>query len=287
MRSSAGHAGFIVVAADGEPSAEDRFVLQALAQQTGVVLVNARLQADERATALRALQRHAAELERSNAELEQFARITSHDLSEPLRVIAGFAQLLQRRYQGRLDGDADQLIGFIVEGVHRMHTLIAGVLAYSHAGQARLAPGPVDLGAVVRQAVEALDPMVTATRAKVEAGELPRVHADPAQLQELLQNLLANALTFHGRQPPRIRLTASREPDAWRVSVADNGIGIDAAHRDTIFRIFQRLHGRDDYPGTGVGLAVCQRIVQRHGGRIWVEPGPEGGSVFHFTLPDP
>jgi signal transduction histidine kinase len=300
MASSAGHAGVLVVAAAAEPPTEERFVLQALAQQTGVALVNARLQADERAAAMRALRRHSQALEaanadlaranrtlaETNAELERLTYVTSHHLSEPLRAITGFAQLLQRDLGHRLDARTDEAIGFIVDGVARMHATLQGVLAYYEAGQRPLRPRSVDTGALVEQATAALAPTIAATGATIACDPLPRLEADPDQLGLVLRTLIANALKFRGDRPPRIHLGATREPDGWRLSVADNGVGVDPAHRERIFGMFHRAHGHGEHPGSGVGLAICLRIVQRHGGRIWVEPRPEGGSVFHLTIPD-
>jgi signal transduction histidine kinase len=286
MRSSAGHAGHLVVAAESEPAVEERFILHALAQQTGVVLVNAQLQVDERAAAMRALQHQAAELTRFNAELEQLTSITAHELSEPLRSIAGFAQLLQRHHQQRLGDDADQAIRSVIDGARRMRTLLDGVLAYAQSGQRRLTPAPVELEALARQVAETLRPTITATRAQIHIDPLPCLHADPVQLGQVLQHLLANALQFRGDRRPHIQISAAREQDGWRVSVSDNGIGIDPVRGEEVFRLFRRLHAPSEHPGTGVGLAICRRIVQRHGGRIWVEPRPQGGSVFHFTIPD-
>ncbi|HEX6677064.1 MAG TPA: ATP-binding protein [Actinomycetes bacterium] len=300
MASSAGHAGVLVVAAAVEPPAEERFVLQALAQQTGVAMVNARLQADERAAAMRALRRHSEALEaanadlgrsnrtlaETNAELERLAYVTSHHLSEPLRSITGFAQLLERGYRHRLDARADEAIGFIVDGVARMHATLQGVVAYYEAGQAPLRRCPVDAHALVEQAAAALAPTIAATGATVACDPLPRLDADPDQLGLVLRTLVANALKFRGEAAPRIHVGATREPDGWRLSVADNGVGVEPAHRERIFRMFHRAHGHGGHPGSGVSLAICLRVVQRHGGRIWVEPHPEGGSVFHLTVPD-
>jgi signal transduction histidine kinase len=300
MASSAGHAGVLVVAAAAEPPAEERFVLQALAQQTGVALVNARLQADERAAAMRALRRHSEALEAANAdlarsnrtladtnaELERLAYVTSHHLSEPLRAITGFAQLLERGYRHRLDAQADEAIGFIVDGVARMHTTLRGVVAYYEAGQVPLRPCPVDTHALVEQAAAALGPTIAAAGATVACDPLPPLVADPDQLGLVLRTLIGNALKFRGDQPPQVHVGATRELDGWRLSVADNGVGVDPVHRERIFRMFHQAQGHGGRPGSGVGLAICLRIVQRHGGRMWVEPRPEGGSVFHLTIPD-
>jgi light-regulated signal transduction histidine kinase (bacteriophytochrome) len=228
------------------------------------------------------LERRIEELERSNAELERFAYVASHDLSSPLRTVAGFTQLLARRYQGRLDDDADEYIGHVLDGVRRMRAVIDDVLSYARAGQAELEPVPVDCAQLVQDAVAALGIGDSAT---VEVGPLPEVHGDPTQLGQLLQNLLANAVKFTDRPRPWVRVEVERDAGAWRFSVSDDGLGIDPKHGERIFRMFDRLHPPDQYAGTGIGLALCKRIVERHGGRIWFEPRAGGGSVFRFTLP--
>jgi PAS domain S-box-containing protein len=236
----------------------------------------------------RELADHAEELGRSNAELEQFAYVASHDLAEPLRSIAGFVQLLERRYKGQLDDDADRFIGFTVDGVNRMQTLISDLLAYSRAGRRELEPGPVALEQLVAQVLSSLGPVIEENNGEVVVDGLPIVHADATQIGQVIQNLLANALKFHAPGArPRIQVSAHPADEGWHISVADNGIGIDPAYEDRIFKMFQRLHGRQEYPGTGIGLAICKRIVERHGGRIWFEPRSGGGTVFHFTLAGP
>jgi PAS domain S-box-containing protein len=242
---------------------------------------------DELAATAAELRVRATDLERSNADLEQFAYVASHDLSEPLRMVAGFVQLLQKRYEGRLDDDADEFIGYTVDGVNRMQALIDDLLAFSRVGRGDREPTDVDAGAVARRALDALSAPLAETGADVEIGELPTVRADERELGQLFQNLISNALKFHGDGTPRVRVTAGAEDGGaeWRFAVADNGIGIEPRHAERIFKMFQRLHGRDAYPGTGIGLAICKKIVEQHGGRIWVEPSADGGSVFKFTLP--
>jgi PAS domain S-box-containing protein len=231
------------------------------------------------------LRLRAEELERSNAELEQFAYVASHDLSEPLRMIAGFVRLLSDRYKGRLDADADEFIGYTIDGVERMQTLIDDLLAYSRVGRSTEARD-VDLQVVFEEAKSALGATIGESGAIIEADPLPRVYGDPRELSQLLQNLLSNAIKFVPDDQPRVEVRARPlDDDMWEVSVADNGIGIEPRHADRIFKMFQRLHGRDSYPGTGIGLAICKKIVERHGGAIDVEPGEEGGSVFRVTLP--
>lgn len=232
------------------------------------------------------LKRTERRLERSNAELEEFAYIASHDLQEPLRSITGFVQLLERRYKGQLDEDADKFIGFIVGGVERMQTLIDDVLAYSRVGRGELLREPVDSRVAVERALALLDALVSEAGAEIEVGELPTVDADAPSLVQLFQNLISNALKFTDGSPPRVEISAAHRADGWSFAVADNGIGIDSDHQERVFRMFQRLHRREEYGGSGIGLAICKRIVERHGGRIWCEARPGGGALFQFTMPD-
>jgi PAS domain S-box-containing protein len=232
------------------------------------------------------LKRTQRQLERSNAELEQFAYIASHDLQEPLRSITGFVQLLERRYQGELDDDADRFIGYIVEGVDRMQALINDLLAYSRVGRGELEREPVDTSVTVERALALLHEAVNESGAEVDVGDLPTVQGDGRALLQVFQNLISNAVKFTDGGPPRVEVSARHRSGEWRFAVADNGIGIDAAHEERIFRMFQRLHPRERFVGTGIGLSICKRIVERHGGRIWCEPRPDGGTVFRFTIPD-
>ena len=240
------------------------------------------------AASQRELQYRHAELSRSNAELEQFAYVASHDLSEPLRAVAGMVQLLARRYQGKLGSDADEYIAFATEGCERMRKLIEDLLAYSRVGRADLDVVDVDVSELVSAVVRSLGSQVEESGCQVVVGDLPRVRADRRQLTQVFQNLMSNALKF--RRPGAdsvVEITAARSGDgAWRFTVADNGIGIEPEYRERIFRIFQRLHAREAYGGTGIGLAIAERAVARHDGRIWVEDGPGGGSSFSFTIPD-
>jgi PAS domain S-box-containing protein len=231
------------------------------------------------------LERRAADLERSNAELEEFAYIASHDLSEPLRTVSGFVQLLGDRYRGRLDAEADEFIDYAVSGVDRMRRLIEDLLRYSRAGRAETALEPVDLGAVAAAARSALTGAIAESGATVEIDPLPEVFGDARQLEQLLQNLLANALKFHRPGvPPHVAVSAERTGATWTLRVRDDGIGITAGDDERIFGMFKRLHGRDEYEGTGIGLAIARKIAERHGGRIWHEPAPGGGSVFCVDL---
>jgi light-regulated signal transduction histidine kinase (bacteriophytochrome) len=226
------------------------------------------------------------DLERSNRELEQFAYVASHDLQEPLRKVASFCQLLERRYQGQLDERADQYIGFAVDGAKRMQVLINDLLAFSRVG--RLAREQVVIGCdeILAQAKTNLAAVIEETGAEiVVTGPLPAVRGEPALLTAVFQNLLGNAVKFRGDEPPRVTLSAERDGDFWAFTCADNGIGIEAEYADRIFVIFQRLHPKDAYPGTGIGLAMCRKIVEYHGGRIWLDTDAGKGTTFRFTLP--
>ena len=238
-----------------------------------------------RCAAERELADKRAELERSNEELKQFAYIASHDLNEPLRTIAGFAQLLERRYEDQVDDRGRDYIRRMVGGVDRMQTLIGDLLRFSRAGHVDAPPEPVDTAVVAAEVLEDLRERIAERQAEVSIDGLPEIVAHRNQLQQLFQNLIANALKFTNGGTPRVEVSAQREDGAWRFSVADNGIGIDPEQRDRIFGAFARLHSRDEYGGTGIGLAICKKIVERHGGEIHVEDGIDGGSRFTFTVP--
>jgi PAS domain S-box-containing protein len=228
-----------------------------------------------------------AELERSNTDLAQFAYVASHDLSEPLRMVSSYVGLLSSRYAGQLDADADEFIGYAVDGAARMKALIDDLLAYSRSGVDVALRRRVDCGALVRSAVADLQQAIGDGGASIEVGELPVVDGDPGQLSQLFQNLLSNALKFVAPDvPARVRVSARRMGDAWCFSVADNGIGIAPEHRQRVFLMFKRLHGRAQYPGTGIGLALCHKIVTRFGGRIWLADTTDEGCEFLFTVPD-
>ena len=231
------------------------------------------------------LDAQARELARSNAELEQFAYVASHDLQEPLRKVASFCQLLEQRYKGQLDERADQYIEFAVDGAKRMQQLINDLLAFSRVGRESGPTQPIDLGDAARHALANLDTAVAESSARFEIGPLPTVRGEAPLLTILFQNLIGNALKFRGERPPLIQVGAERDGDVWTVAVTDDGIGIDAEYAERVFVIFQRLHGRDEYAGTGIGLAMCRKIVDHHGGRIWLDTDVESGTTFRFTLP--
>ncbi|HVV23412.1 MAG TPA: ATP-binding protein, partial [Pseudonocardiaceae bacterium] len=227
------------------------------------------------------------DLQRSNSELEQFAYVASHDLQEPLRKVASFCQLLQRRYAGQLDERADQYIEFAVDGAKRMQVLINDLLAFSRVGRIVRDRVATSCDSLLAQAKANLSEAIEQAGATVEAGELPVVLAEAPLLTAVFQNLLSNALKFHGDDPPHVTVTARRadDPGFWLFSVTDNGIGIDPEYAERIFVIFQRLHGKEVYPGTGIGLAMCRKIIEYHGGTIWLDTTVDTGARFCFTLP--
>jgi light-regulated signal transduction histidine kinase (bacteriophytochrome) len=233
---------------------------------------------------LRAL---AEELQRSNAELEQFAYVASHDLQEPLRKVASFCQLLQRRYAGQLDEKADLYIEYAVDGAKRMQQLINDLLAFSRVGRITRDQVLVPSGEALEQARANLSVPIEQEQARIESGPLPVVRAEAVLLTTVFQNLLGNALKFRGEDDPRISVAAQRDGEFWEFSVTDNGIGVPPEYADRIFVIFQRLHDRQAYPGTGIGLALCRKIIEYHGGRMWLDTGHSPGARFCFTLPIP
>jgi hypothetical protein len=245
----------------------------------GLEIEEARSRAEE------ALQTAARDLKRSNQELEQFAYVTSHDLQEPLRMVTSYLQLLEKRYRDRLGADAAEFIRYAVEGAGHMKNLISDLLGYSRLGTSTRPFAPTDCEAVLERALANLTVAVAESGATVTHDPLPVVRSDEQEFVQLFQNLIGNALKFRSSEPPRIHLSASRSGKDWLFSVRDNGIGIEPRFAERIFVIFQRLHGRDEYPGTGIGLALCKKIVERHGGKIWIESKPGEGSTFYFTLP--
>lgn len=231
----------------------------------------------------------ADELRRSNGELEQFAYVASHDLQEPLRKVASFTQMLEQRYEHELDDRARQYIHYAVDGAKRMQLLINDLLDFSRVGRVGGEKTPMDSGVAVRAALDNLSAAIEDAGATVTTGELPRVTGSPSQLTQLFQNLIENAVKFRGDEPPRVRIEAVERDGMWEFSCSDNGIGVDPKYADRIFLIFQRLHPRDVYAGTGIGLALCRKIVDYHGGRLWLDgdSGETGGrgTTFRWTLP--
>ena len=231
------------------------------------------------------LARKAQELDRSNRDLEKFAYVASHDLQEPLRMVASYTQLLARRYTGKLDAEADEFIGFAVDGANRMKQLIQDLLLYSRLSAKGSSFESTDSGAAFNTAITNLHEAIVDSGAVVKAEPLPIVLADASQLAQLFQNLIGNSIKYHGDCVPQIRVAAYKEANNWIFTVTDNGIGIERQYFERIFEMFQRLHTRKQYSGTGIGLAICRNIVERHGGKIWVESQPGQGSKFLFTVP--
>jgi PAS domain S-box-containing protein len=225
------------------------------------------------------------ELSRSNQELEQFAYIASHDLQEPLRMVSSYVQLISKRYKDKLDQNADDFIAFIVNGTTHMQTLLHDLLTYSRVGTHGEPFGFTDLNSALYKAAINLKKVIDRNHADIKYENLPSVHTDEVQMVQVFQNLIANAIKFRGKETPRVHISAEQKENEWVLQVRDNGIGIDPKHFDRIFIIFKRLHTKEKYPGTGIGLAICKKIVERHGGRIWVESEPGKGSTFKFTIP--
>jgi light-regulated signal transduction histidine kinase (bacteriophytochrome) len=225
------------------------------------------------------------EMGRSNAELEQFAYVASHDLQEPMRMIANYTQLLGERYRGKLDEQADKYIHYAVDGAIRMQELIQDLLKFSRVGTQQTAPRATECGAVVEQALKNLQAAVQENGAVVNWHGLPLVLADSSQLTQVFQNLIGNAIKFHGAEAPMIQIDAEEKDHEWILTVSDNGIGIPSESWQDIFVIFRRLHTRTEYAGNGIGLSICKKIIERHGGKIWIEAQAKPGCCFKFTLP--
>jgi signal transduction histidine kinase len=256
----------------------------------GVDIDSMRRQIVSELTTVQALNRRldaqTGELRRSNADLEQFAYVASHDLQEPLRKVSSFCELLAKRYGGQLDERADQYIHFAVDGARRMSVLINDLLAFSRVGRSTKAVwAQLDCETVLARALRDLDELITRTGARITHDPLPTVLGEAALLTTVFQNLIGNAIKFRGEDPPRVHIGVQRTGGCWTFRVSDNGIGVDPAYAEKIFAIFQRLHSRDGYPGTGIGLALCRKIVEYHRGRIWLDPDTTSGSAFCFTLP--
>jgi light-regulated signal transduction histidine kinase (bacteriophytochrome) len=239
----------------------------------------------ERQRAERILARQARDLERTRRELEQFAYVVSHDLQEPLRMVSSYLQLLERRYKDKLDSDAEDFINFAVDGAQRMHNLIADLVNYSRVNTRANTFEPIDFNRALDRALAAASECVRSSTAVITRDPLPTLIADGVQVEQLFRHLIDNAVKFQNGRRPRVHIGAELRAGEWVFFVRDNGIGIDPELADRIFLVFQRLHGRGEYPGTGMGLAICQRIVERRGGRIWVESEPGKGSTFYFTMP--
>ncbi|MBP7591059.1 MAG: PAS domain S-box protein [Chloroflexi bacterium] len=240
----------------------------------------------QRKTAEAEINRILAELERSNIELQQFAYVASHDLQEPLRMVTSYLQLLQRRYSGKLDSDADEFIGYAVDGANRMKQLIQDLLSFSRVGTRGKPFEPVEIKVILKEALTNLETSIQETAAQIDHDDLlPTITGDAGQLVQLFQNLLSNAIKFRGEAPPKIHIGVQKQESDWQFSIRDNGIGFDPQFSDRIFIIFQRLHTRANYGGTGIGLAICKKIVERHGGNIWVHSQPNAGTTFYFTIP--
>ena len=231
------------------------------------------------------LRQRTDELARSNSELQRFAYVASHDLQEPARTVASFCELLNDRYKGQLDDKAREWIGYALIGARRMRELIADLLEYSRLQSPPRPFAPTDCASVVAEAIANLRISIDEMRAEISHDPLPVVTGDASQLTQLFQNLIANAIKFRGNQPPRVHVSAECHGDEWVLSVRDNGIGIEPRHCQQIFDVFKRLHPEGQYPGTGVGLAICKRVVEQHRGHISVESEPGRGSVFYFSLP--
>lgn len=225
------------------------------------------------------------ELERSNKELEEFAYVASHDLQEPLRKVANFSQLLAKRYKGQLDERADEFIGYIVGGAVRMQNLITALLQYSRVGREQIEQQEMDLNAVLEDAKSVLELQIEENQATIKSTKLPKVSGHKQLMQQVLQNLIGNALKYRSKEPPLVNISAKKEGNCWQIEVRDNGMGFEQQYAERIFQIFQRLHTQSELPGTGFGLTICKKIVERHGGKIWVESQPGVGSSFYFTLP--
>jgi len=225
------------------------------------------------------------ELERSNRDLEEFAYISSHDLQEPLRKIANFSEMLVTQYQGRLDEQAERYFGYIIDGAKRMQALINDLLSYSRVGRAELTLVPASLEDILKGTLSNLQALIQESGAEISHDPLPTLQVNPHQMGQLLQNLIINGIKFHDQRAPRIHLSARQEGQEWVIAVRDHGIGFDPQYVEGIFKVFKRLHSKEQYPGTGIGLAICKKIVERHGGRIWAESEPGRGATFYFTIP--
>jgi len=260
--------------------------LNPIETREGLLVLSVIVDISARKRAEQAIVDHSRNLQRSNADLEQFAYVAAHDLQEPLRMVASYTELLAVRYGGKLDDKADKYIRYAVDGAKRMQGLISDLLAYSRVGTQGKPLQPTQSGIVVSHVIEQMRARIQEAQAEIACGMLPTVKADEMQLRQLFQNLIGNALKFRSERVPRIRLDARRQNREWLFSVEDNGIGIDGQYAERVFQMFQRLHERGKYEGSGIGLAIAKRIVERHGGKIWFESEPDRGTTFFFTVPD-
>jgi signal transduction histidine kinase len=268
-----------------ESLSEAREQLKRHAEELARANADLRTEISKREETEKALEMTLSKLERSNAELQQFAYVASHDLQEPLRMIASYLQLIERRYKGQLDNDADDFIDFAVDGAKRMQALINDLLQVSRLGTREKSLAVIDCGMILQQALANLGALIDDSRAQVTHDRLPDITADVIQIVQLFQNLIGNAIKFRGKDDPLVHVSVQPGGAKWRFSVQDNGIGIDPQHAEKIFGVFQRLHGKGEYPGTGIGLAICRKVVEGHGGEIWVRSEPGKGATFFFTLP--
>jgi light-regulated signal transduction histidine kinase (bacteriophytochrome) len=224
-------------------------------------------------------------LKRSNENLEQFAYVASHDLQEPLRIMSSYSQLLEKRYKDKLGQDANEFIDFIVDAAKRMQKLITDLLAYSRVGKKDTAAAEEDLNPLVRKVLDGMAATLESSGGTVTSDKLPVITVHETSMMQVFQNLIGNALKFRGKAPPKVHISARKDGGEWVFSVRDNGLGIEPQYHERIFQIFQRLHSREEYSGTGIGLSICKKIVTNYGGRIWVESEYGQGSTFYFTLP--
>jgi PAS domain S-box-containing protein len=261
-------------------------MLSPLESPEGVLVTAAVRDITERKSSEQHLVKTVAELKRSNDELQQFAYVASHDLQEPLRMVASYTQLLAERYKGRLDSDADEFIAYAVDGSNRMQVLIQDLLAYSRAGTNGKALREIPSENALKEALVNLRATIQESGAIVTHDPLPLITTDGTQLAQIFQNLIGNAIKYRGAAVPNVHISAVKNGNEWIFSVRDNGLGIDPQYFDRIFVLFQRLHGQAEFKGTGIGLAICKKMLERLGGRIWVESQPEKGSTFHFALPE-
>jgi PAS domain S-box-containing protein len=280
-----GHGGDLFALRKDETEFQVEIGLTPIRTARGALVLSVITDVSERKLAEEALADHARDLQRSNADLEQFAYVAAHDLQEPLRMVASYTELLGERYRGRLDERADKYIRYAVEGAKRMQQLVNDLLAFSRVGTQGKPPRPTRSDVAVNSVLDALRGRIAETGAQVVCGALPMIDADEVQLRQLFQNLVGNALKFRGSEPPVVQIDAIPQGGRWLFSITDNGIGIEPEYAEKVFQMFQRLHERGKYDGSGIGLAIAKKIVERHGGRIWFASEPGKGTTFYFTFP--